>query len=135
MTDISYYDILKKRIVGNLSKVGEDMAREQLKTLTEPMYYILLCLTKENHGYGIMQQVEALTDGEVIIGAGTMYTLLARFEREGFIKATVEVERRKLYRITDAGRTLLDEETKRLQRMLRNRETIDAIAKGVNVSV
>ena len=39
------------------------MAREQLKTLTEPMYYILLSLLKENHGYGIMQMVDELTDG------------------------------------------------------------------------
>ena len=42
------------------------MAREQLKTLTEPMYYILLSLLKENHGYGIMQMVDELTEG----GAG-----------------------------------------------------------------
>lgn len=37
------------------------MAREQLKNLTEPMYYILLSLMQDNHGYGIMQMPEAET--------------------------------------------------------------------------
>ena len=66
------------------------MAREQLKTLTEPMYYILLSLLKENHGYGIMQMVEELTEGRVIIGAGTLYTLLGRFEKDEIIRQVAE---------------------------------------------
>ena len=37
------------------------MAREQLKNLTEPMYYVLLALQRENHGYGIMQEIEELS--------------------------------------------------------------------------
>ena len=57
------------------------MAREQFQTLTEPMYYILLSLLRDNHGYGIMQMVEELTEGRVAIGAGTLYSLLGRFEK------------------------------------------------------
>lgn len=49
------------------------MARKKLDTLTEQMYYVLLALTEERHGYGIMQDTAALTGGRVIIGAGTLY--------------------------------------------------------------
>lgn len=70
-----------------------DMARAQLKTLTEPMYYILLSLLKENHGYGIMQMVSELTGGRVVIGAGSLYSLLSRFENEGIIIQVAEENR------------------------------------------
>lgn len=39
--------------------------------LTEAVYYILLALRKPNHGYGIIQEVERLTGGRVMLGAGT----------------------------------------------------------------
>ena len=94
------------------------MAREQLKTLTEPMYYILLSLLKENHGYGIMQMVGELTGGRVVIGAGTLYTLLGRFEKEEIIKQVAEENRRKIYVITEKGKTLLGEEFHRLQMLV-----------------
>lgn len=98
------------------------MAREQLKNLTEPMYYILLVLTRENHGYGIMQRVEELTEGRVEIGAGTMYSLLCRFEKEKMIRPLAEENRRKIYIITEKGRAMLDEETDRLRRLLSDQE-------------
>lgn len=94
------------------------MAREQLKTLTEPMYYILLSLLQENHGYGIMQMVGELTEGRVVIGAGTLYTLLGRFEKEEIIKQVAEENRRKIYIITEKGKGLLDEEFQRLQHLV-----------------
>lgn len=94
------------------------MAREQLKNLTEPMYYILLSLLKENHGYGIMQMVDELTEGRVVIGAGTLYTLLGRFEKEEIIKQVAEENRRKIYIITEKGKGLLNEEFQRLQHLV-----------------
>ena len=94
------------------------MAREQLKNLTEPMYYILLSLLKENHGYGIMQMVDELTEGRVIIGAGTLYTLLGRFEKEEIIKQVAEENRRKIYIITEKGKGLLGEEFQRLNHLV-----------------
>ena len=98
------------------------MAREQLKNLTEPMYYVLLALQRENHGYGIMQEIEELTGGRVIIGAGTIYTLLGRFEHEEIIVQMSEEDRRKTYIITDKGRQLLDEEIRRLRMLLADSE-------------
>ena len=39
--------------------------------LTEAMFYILLAVRKPNHGYGIIQEIEELTKGRVVLGAGT----------------------------------------------------------------
>ena len=56
------------------------MAREQLQTLTEPMYYILLALTEECCGVDIMEKVKNLSGGRVTVGPGTLYAMRARFE-------------------------------------------------------
>ncbi|MDY0237102.1 MAG: helix-turn-helix transcriptional regulator [Gudongella sp.] len=94
------------------------MAREQLKTLTEPMYYILLILSQPQHGYGIMQEVERLTKGRVKIGAGTLYNLLSRFEEENIIIQLSEKDRRKTYTLTDKGLNILKDEYQRLKQLL-----------------
>lgn len=94
------------------------MAREQLKTLTAPMYYILLSLNEEKYGYEIMQFIENLTKGRVIVGPGTLYALLSRFENEDIIKLVSNEERRKTYIITSYGRDLLEEERERLLKLI-----------------
>ena len=85
------------------------MARKKLETLTEQMFYVLLALRRERHGYGIMQAVDTLTRGRVKIGAGTLYALLERFEGERFITLTRTEEKRKYYRLTAKGQRLLGE--------------------------
>jgi len=62
------------------------MAREQLQSLTEPMFFILLALTRPMHGYEIMQTVTNISRGRVTVGAGTLYALLTRFEKEEIIR-------------------------------------------------
>ncbi len=94
------------------------MAREQLKTLTEQMYYILLALTEHQHGYGIMQEVEKRTEGRVRIGAGTLYSLLSRFEEEDIIVQVSEEDRRKIYTLTDKGLNILKDEHERLKKLV-----------------
>ncbi len=93
------------------------MAREQLQTLTEPMYYILLALTQECCGVDIMDKVKALSGGRVQVGPGTLYAMLSRFEEKRIILRTGEHGRRKSYIIADAGRKLLQKEFQRLKRM------------------
>lgn len=100
------------------------MARKKLDTLTEPMYYILLSLTTERHGYGIMQYVTELTGGRVAVGAGTLYALLSRFEKDGLIRAAGEQEKRKYYQLTEEGRRILDEEFDRLRRQVADGERV-----------
>jgi DNA-binding PadR family transcriptional regulator len=94
------------------------MAREQLKNLTEPMYYILLTLTIPRHGYGIMQEVHKKTKGRVRIGAGTLYSLLSRFERENIIQQVAEENRRKIYQLTTKGLDILKDEYRRLNQLV-----------------
>ena len=64
------------------------MARKKLDTLTEQMYYLLLALHEPGHGYAIMERVRELSHGRLQLGPGTLYTLLARFEKEGLIVLT-----------------------------------------------
>ena len=91
--------------------------------ISESYYYILLCLSKgDNHGYGIMQMTERLSGGDVKIGSGTMYGATSNMMKKGWIDEIIStepgVERRRLYRLTDAGRETLQNEIARLRRML-----------------
>ena len=94
------------------------MAREKYQTLTEQMFYILLCLTREQCGVDIMERVREMTEGRVVIGSGTLYSLLESFQQEGFIRETKVEGRRRSYRITPRGRERLDQERQRLERQL-----------------
>ncbi len=88
--------------------------------MTETGFYILFCLREEMHGYSITQKVRELTGGDVAIGPGTMYGTLSKMEKDGLIEFIREEEKRKLYKITDAGREILDLEMKRIRRLYKN---------------
>ena len=90
------------------------MAREKFQTLTEPMFYILLCLREECCGTDIMTRVAELTHGRVAVGPGTLYNLLDSFQQAGMIRETSVVGRRRSYLITDKGRETLAAEYRRL---------------------
>ena len=94
------------------------MAREQFQTLTEPMYYILLALTEECCGVDIMEKVKSISHGRVLVGPGTLYAMLAKFEENGVIRMTASEGRRKSYIITDMGREMLQKEYDRLMVMV-----------------
>ena len=94
------------------------MARAQFQTLTEPMFYILLCLQKEVCGIDIMVMVSVISNGRVSIGPGTLYAMLQKFEDNEIIEKTREENRKKWYLITDAGKQMLEDELKRLGSML-----------------
>ena len=98
------------------------MAREQFQTLTEPMYYILLALTEECCGVDIMEKVRELSHDRVLVGPGTLYAMLAKFEENGIIKMTSSLGRKKSYTITDVGREMLKKEYDRLLVMVRDGE-------------
>ncbi len=100
------------------------MARKQLQNLTEPMYYVLLCLREPLHGYGIMKQIDDMTDGRVKVGPGTLYNLIARFEKEEIVRQVSSTRKKKTYVLTDKGQFLLDEEWQRLKQLVRDGERI-----------
>ena len=85
--------------------------------MTETGFYILLCLRETMHGYGIVQKVEALTQGEIKLSPGTMYGSLSKMEKDGLIKFVCEEDKRKLYCITDLGNQVLELEMKRIERL------------------
>lgn len=100
------------------------MAREKFQTLTEQMFYILLCLRQEQCGADIMAQVTALTQGRVTVGPGTLYNLLEQFQSAGMIRETKVEGRKRSYLITEAGRTALDEEYRRLRLLTADYEAL-----------
>ena len=83
------------------------MPRAKFQTLTEQMYYILLCLHAECYGMDIMDKVPAMTGGRVKIGAGTLYNLLEQFLDADMIRETKSEGKRRCYILTDKGRELL----------------------------
>lgn len=91
------------------------MAREKFQTLTEQMFYILLCLRHECCGTDIMNEVQTLTAGRVTVGPGTLYNLLESFLSAGMIRETKVEGRKRSYLITEAGRKALEDEVRRLQ--------------------
>jgi DNA-binding PadR family transcriptional regulator len=91
------------------------MARGQLQTLSEPMYFILLAMARQPaHGYEIMKTVDDISVGRVRVGAGTLYALLTRFEKEGIVQCVENDGRRKTFALTDKGQIVLREEYVRL---------------------
>ncbi len=87
--------------------------------MTETAFYILLCLKTPNHGYGIVQTVERLTEGAIKLAPGTMYGSLSKMEKDGLIRFVREEEKRKIYEITDLGREVLQTEIARIERLYR----------------
>lgn len=90
------------------------MPRAKFQTLTEQMFYILLCLRQECYGMDIMDKVPQMTGGRVSVGSGTLYNLLEQFLEEGMIRETKVEGRRRSYILTEKGRTTLETEYRRL---------------------
>lgn len=88
--------------------------------MTETGFYILLCLQTPNHGYGIVQKVKEMTNGDIVLAPGTMYGSLSKMEKDGIIRFLQEEEKRKIYIITDLGNEVLNIEMKRIERLYRN---------------
>ncbi|HWG58524.1 MAG TPA: helix-turn-helix transcriptional regulator [Candidatus Acidoferrales bacterium] len=89
--------------------------------LTSAVLHILLALsTEERHGYGIMKQVEADSEGKVKMGPGTLYGSIGRMMKAGLIRESnkrvdpeMADERRIYYKLTGAGRAALGAELER----------------------
>ena len=88
--------------------------------LTESTAYILLSLAEPLHGYAIMQHVEAISQGTVKLGPGTLYGAFTALEKDGLIAKAGETERRKSYVLTGKGRQVLKEHIRRLSILVGN---------------
>lgn len=97
--------------------------------MTEAMYYILLALLKPGHGYGMMQRIRELSGGRLEMGPGTLYGVLSRMNREGWIVLTGEEGRRKTYTITEAGKNALLAEYGRIKRLAEDGRLLEEVGK------
>ena len=95
---------------------------DELLPLTPTVFHILLALAdQERHGYGIMQEVMAMTHNQVRMGPGTLYGSIKRMLKVSLIEESderpdpqLDDERRRYYRLTDLGRQVLAAEAQRL---------------------
>lgn len=105
------------------------MAKEDAETflpLKTNWFHILLSLaTEEQHGYGIMQEVLARSDGKIHLWPATLYGTLAKLIESGLIAESVERPaaelddaRRRYYKLTPLGRKVLDLESARLEALV-----------------
>ena len=94
------------------------MPREKFQTLTEQMFYILLCLREECCGMDIMERVKERTGGRVAVGPGTLYHLLDEFVEAGMIEETRVEGRRRSYLLTEKGCAALEAEVRRMTAQL-----------------
>lgn len=100
---------------------------EAFLPLTPAVFHILLALAdRERHGYGIMQDIAARTDGAMRMGPGTLYGSIKRMLADGLIVEVgerpdpeLDDERRRYYRLTNLGQRVLHAEALRLEQLLR----------------
>lgn len=104
----------------------EELTTDDLLPLPPATFHILLALAEEErHGYAIIQDVEARTDGELRMSAGTLYRSIARMVEQGLIaevtrrRTAGDDERRRYYRITAFGTAVARAEMRRLSQLLR----------------
>ena len=97
------------------------------QALTPAVFHVLLALADgEKHGYAIMRSVEDHTAGALKMGAGTLYGTLQRLSDAGWVleaaapqAQSVRDEKRRFYRLSDAGREALGAEVRRLEDLVR----------------
>lgn len=94
---------------------------ESLLPLTPAVLHILLVLADgERHGYAIAQEVEAISEGQVRMGPGTLYGSILRMTESQLLEEVTStrrdegVERRRYYRLTTFGKRVLTLELERL---------------------
>jgi DNA-binding PadR family transcriptional regulator len=89
--------------------------------LTRNEFHVLLTLLQgPRHGYGIMQDVDALTEGDLRLGPGTLYTAIKRLVNAGLIEeCDPDADRRRCYRVTRKGRGAAAGEAEQLSALVR----------------
>ena len=104
----------------------DDSTLESLLPLPTAVFHILIALAdRDRHGYSIMQDVAARTDGKVQLSAGTLYSSIRRMLEQGLIEELRESpdpsstdERRRYYRLTRFGKRVAAADVQRLSALL-----------------
>ncbi|MYM85935.1 PadR family transcriptional regulator [Rugamonas sp. FT82W] len=98
----------------------DDIHYSKYLPLSEATFYVMVALNEPLHGYAIMQKVETMSGGSVTLGPGTLYGVFGALEKQALIVKVAEVERRKVYALTELGRKVLAEQVRRLEIMVGN---------------
>jgi DNA-binding PadR family transcriptional regulator len=111
-----------------------------MSSLSPQAFHILLALVeRDQHGYGIMQDVAERTGGKLRLSAGTLYGSIKRLLAEGLVaeltenqrpKKEPDIERRRYYRLTAGGRKAAQEEVQRMTELLRQARVHGLVAKS-----
>ena len=92
------------------------MGKKAMESLTETMFYVLMAFRKQALcGTGVADFVARKTKGRVNMGPGTLYTILAKFQEEGFLKEVAVEGRKRTYQLTESGENRYQEEVARLR--------------------
>ena len=100
--------------------------------LSDKTLQVLLSLAQgDTHGYGVLKRIRSNTDEEVKMSVSTLYAVIHRLERDGFIEQSgpdidpaLDDERRTYYRLTDRGREACETELQRME---------DIVARAANL--
>jgi DNA-binding PadR family transcriptional regulator len=102
--------------------------KQARRAINHSDFHILLALAdRERHGYGIMQEVEARSEGTVRLGPGTLYGAIKRLLAAGLVEESAkrpiaeddDERRRCYYRLTSSGREIAVTEAQRLAALVR----------------
>lgn len=102
------------------------MAKET--PLTEAVFYILLAVRNPNHGYGIIQEVQEMTNNRVSLGPGTLYGAINSLLDKKWIELYSEEKesrKKKSYIITSNGKLVFNKEVERLKELVKNSEKME----------
>ena len=118
--------------------VDVDHTADDLLPLSPAVFHILLSLADgDRHGYGIMQEVESRTNGQVSLGPGTLYGAIKRLLKQSVIEETEERpdpelndERRRYYRLTAFGQQVLQAEAERMAHLVKQAQAKALLPKG-----
>jgi DNA-binding PadR family transcriptional regulator len=120
---VLYYYVIRYIVMHNIATLnnsGGEKMPYQGGPMTEAMFYVLLALINPSHGYHLMEAIEEVSGGRVLMGPGTLYGVLARLEKDKLISMVKEDSRRKTYQLTDDGRLALLAEQERIAMMVRD---------------
>jgi DNA-binding PadR family transcriptional regulator len=105
----------------------DDPSVDDLLPLPPAAFHILMAVSDEDrHGYAIIQEIAARTDGAIRMSAGTLYRSIQRMIEQDLIVEVherpapeLDDERRRYYRLTQFGTAVARAETRRLQNLVR----------------
>ena len=101
------------------------MAIQENNPLPPAALHVLLALAAQDlHGYGILLEINRISNGEYRVGPGTLYDNLMKLSNLGWVedyegKGEAVEEHRRMYHLTDAGRLVLAADVRRMKRVVR----------------